>query len=164
MAGCIELVVGATRKVSSSPSVARATNGVLLMTTGRAAIHQLAIEVNLIVKRGKLLRAWEGRSESRPCAQSSSAPYAFKKNARDQLADWCAGWYRSSMATAKKVTVELPTELLQRAQEFTGQGVTSTIRRGLELLAASRAYDELLKLKGKVKISVDMRAQREDRS
>jgi hypothetical protein len=90
--------------------------------------------------------------------------YAFKKNTRDQLVRWCAGWYRSSMATAKKVTVELPTELLQRAQEFTGQGVTSTIRRGLELLAASRAYDELLKLKGKVKISVDMQALREDRS
>lgn len=68
------------------------------------------------------------------------------------------------MNAARKVTVELPDDLLRRAQESTGQGVEATIRRGLELVAASQAYDELLKLKGKVEFSVDWRELREDRS
>ena len=68
------------------------------------------------------------------------------------------------MNTARKVTVELPDDLLRRAQESTGQGVEATIRRGLELVAASQAYEELLKLKGKVEFSVDWRELREDRS
>jgi len=68
------------------------------------------------------------------------------------------------MNTARKVTVELPDDLLRRAQESTGQGVEATIRRGLELVAASQAYDEILKLKGKVEFSVDWRELREDRS
>ena len=49
-------------------------------------------------------------------------------------------------------------------REVLGQGVEATIRRGLELVAASQAYDELLKLKGKVEFSVDWRELREDRS
>jgi hypothetical protein len=68
------------------------------------------------------------------------------------------------MNTARKVTVEVPDDLLRRAQESTGQGVEATIRRGLELVAASQAYEELLKLKGKVEFSVDWRELREDRS
>jgi len=42
-----------------------------------------------------------------------------------------------------KVTVELPRELLDRAQSSTGEGITSTIRRGLELVAAGRAQEQL---------------------
>ena len=68
------------------------------------------------------------------------------------------------MSTARKVTVELPDDLLLRAQKSTGEGLEATIRKGLELVAASRAYDELLSLKGKVELSVDWRELREDRS
>lgn len=67
------------------------------------------------------------------------------------------------MATARKVTVELPTELLRRAQKSTGEGVTATIRKGLELVAASRAYDDLRRLKGRVSFSVDWKELRKDR-
>ena len=66
------------------------------------------------------------------------------------------------MATTK-VTVELPADLLERARKSTGEGITSTIRRGLELVAASRAQEELKALRGKVKLSLDLAMSRSDR-
>jgi hypothetical protein len=63
----------------------------------------------------------------------------------------------------RKVTVELSRELLRKAQRTTGAGLTATIRRGLELVAAGRAYEELLRLKGKVPLSIDLDDLREDR-
>jgi len=67
------------------------------------------------------------------------------------------------MPDARKVTVELPAELLERAQDATGQGITATIRRGLQLVAARRAYEKLRKLRGRVVFSIDLEALREDR-
>jgi hypothetical protein len=68
------------------------------------------------------------------------------------------------MGAARKVTVEIPDELLRKAQRSTGEGVTATIRRGLELVAAGRAYDDLRRLRGRVKFSVDWKRLRRDRT
>ena len=68
------------------------------------------------------------------------------------------------MSTPKKVTVEVPADLLRRAQKSTGEGITGTIRKGLELVAASRSYEELRRLRGRVAFSIDLRKLREDRS
>ena len=67
------------------------------------------------------------------------------------------------MSAVRKVTVELPADLLRRAQKSSGEGVTSTIRRGLELVAAGRAYRDLRKLKGRVAFSVHLDDLRDDR-
>ena len=67
------------------------------------------------------------------------------------------------MSGARKVTVELPADLLRRAQKSTGDGITSTIRRGLELVAAGEAYRDLRRLKGKVSLSIDLDTLRDDR-
>jgi hypothetical protein len=67
------------------------------------------------------------------------------------------------MESTRKVTVELPDELLRRAQRTTGAGITATIRRGLELVAAGRAYEELRQLRGKVALSINLEKLREDR-
>jgi hypothetical protein len=67
------------------------------------------------------------------------------------------------MRSARKVTVEVPTELLRKAQESSGEGVTATLRKGLELVAASRAQEGLRRLRGRVKLSIDLRALRADR-
>ncbi len=72
-------------------------------------------------------------------------------------------WYPHCMHACRKVTVELPEELLRRAQESTGEGVTATIRHGLELVAARRAADELRRLRGTVRFSVPTSVLREDR-
>lgn len=60
--------------------------------------------------------------------------------------------------------MELPVDLVRRAQDSTGEGLTATIRKGLELVAAGRAADELRQLRGKVKFSIDWRELREDRA
>ncbi len=62
-----------------------------------------------------------------------------------------------------KVTVELPADLLERARRSTGEGITATIRRGLELVASTRAQEQLRGLRGRVKFSIDLAAIRADR-
>lgn len=64
---------------------------------------------------------------------------------------------------AKKITIHVDGLLLRRAQRCTGEGVTATIRRGLELVAAGEAYDRLRALRGKVSFSVGLKTLREDR-
>jgi len=66
------------------------------------------------------------------------------------------------MTRNRKITLELPEDLLKKAQECTGEGVTATVRRGLELLATSKAYAELQKLRGTVKFSVKLKDLRDD--
>jgi len=67
------------------------------------------------------------------------------------------------MATARKITVEIPDELLEKAQRASGTGITQTVRTGLQLLAASQAYDRLLQLRGKVRFTRTAAELRADR-
>ena len=64
---------------------------------------------------------------------------------------------------AQKVTVEVPRDLLRRARKATGRGPTATIREGLELVAASRAYEGIRRWRGRIKLAVDLTRLREDR-
>lgn len=59
----------------------------------------------------------------------------------------------SIMQNAKKITVEVPEDLLRSAQVQTGKGISETVRRALELLAAAQYYKELREMKGKIKFS-----------
>jgi hypothetical protein len=67
------------------------------------------------------------------------------------------------MAQVRKITVDVPEELLRRAQKATGEGITATIRSGLKLVAARDAYAALRALRGRVQFSVDWRELRKDR-
>ena len=53
----------------------------------------------------------------------------------------------------RKITVEIPPELLDKAQEVSGTGITQTVRTGLQLVAASNTYAKLRALRGKVLLS-----------
>jgi hypothetical protein len=67
------------------------------------------------------------------------------------------------METARKITVEVPPALLERAQQASGSGITQTVRTGLQLVAASQAYSRLRRLRGKVRFSrtlADLKADR----
>ena len=57
------------------------------------------------------------------------------------------------METPRKITVEIPPDLLAKAQRATGSGITQTVRTGLQLVAASEAYARLRQLRGKVRFS-----------
>jgi len=63
----------------------------------------------------------------------------------------------------RKITIEVPADLLEKAQQATGAGITQTIRTGLQLAAASQAYDRLLELQGKVKFSLTWQELKDDR-
>ena len=63
----------------------------------------------------------------------------------------------------RKITVEIPEALLERALASSREGITGTVRRGLTLVAAGRAYDELRRLRGKLRFGIDLEALREDR-
>jgi hypothetical protein len=68
-----------------------------------------------------------------------------------------------SMGTSRKITVEVPGELLKKAQEASGTGITQTIRTGLQLVAASRTYARLRQLRGKVRFSRTWQELKTDR-
>lgn len=70
---------------------------------------------------------------------------------------------RGTMETARKITVEVPAELLKKAQEASGAGVTQTVRSGLQLVAASQAYARLLRLRGKVRFTRSVEELKTDR-
>jgi hypothetical protein len=57
------------------------------------------------------------------------------------------------MERARKITVEIPPELLEKAQQASGTGITQTVRTGLQLVAASQTYAKLRGLRGKVHFS-----------
>lgn len=63
----------------------------------------------------------------------------------------------------QKVTAHLDKNLLRKARRQTGKGVTATPRHGLELVAASQAYERLYALRGKVRFSIDLKELRKDR-
>jgi hypothetical protein len=67
------------------------------------------------------------------------------------------------MAKARKITVEVPSELLEKAQRASGSGVTQTVRAGLQLMAASEAYARLLQFRGKVRFSRSSEELKDDR-
>jgi hypothetical protein len=69
----------------------------------------------------------------------------------------------TGMDETRKITVEVPEAMLALAQDYTGAGVTETVREGLKRLAGARAQLELRKLRGSFKFSVDLNALREDR-
>lgn len=67
------------------------------------------------------------------------------------------------MEGPRKITVEVPPDLLEKAQQAVGGGVTETVRTGLMLLAASRTYEQLRKLRGKVRFSRSLAELKTDR-
>jgi len=65
--------------------------------------------------------------------------------------------------TARKITVEVPPELLEKAQRASGGGITQTVRTGLQLVAASQAYARLRQLRGKVRFTRTLAELKADR-
>ena len=54
------------------------------------------------------------------------------------------------MKPARKITVHVPEDLLEKARRSTGRGITETVRQGLRLVAASETYASLRELRGKM--------------
>lgn len=67
------------------------------------------------------------------------------------------------MAAAKRITANLPGDLLEEAMATTGKGITETLVEGLRLVKRSRAFDRAMRLRGKVRLTVDLEESRERR-
>jgi hypothetical protein len=65
--------------------------------------------------------------------------------------------------TARKITVEAPPELLEKAQHATGAGITQTVRTSLQVVAGSQAYTRLRQLRGKVRFTLTSGELKADR-
>jgi hypothetical protein len=70
------------------------------------------------------------------------------------------------MAKAKrklrKVTVQLPDDLIRRATRASKRGLTPTLREALEVFAAREAFDHLRSLKGQFEFGMPLQELRED--
>lgn len=67
------------------------------------------------------------------------------------------------MAATQKITLEVPRDLLQKAQRTTGAGISETVREGLRRLAAADAYERLLQSEGKWKLGMSWQELKDDR-
>ena len=61
----------------------------------------------------------------------------------------------------KRITANLPTELLDEASKITGKGITETLTEGLMLIRGRRAFEKALALRGKIHLDLDMDELRE---
>ncbi|MCK6556899.1 hypothetical protein L6Q96_20335 [Candidatus Binatia bacterium] len=60
----------------------------------------------------------------------------------------------------RKVTVNLPAEVLENATKLTGKGITPTIVEGLQELERRAKRSALRALKGKVRVGLDLEETR----
>ena len=65
------------------------------------------------------------------------------------------------MNQVKRITANLPRDLLEDAIRASGKGITETLIEGLELVRLSAAYEKAMALKGKVHLDVDLEVSRE---
>jgi hypothetical protein len=65
------------------------------------------------------------------------------------------------MARTKRITANLPRDLLEEATKASGKGVTATLIEGLEMVRRSAAYEKAMALKGKIRLDIDLEVSRE---
>ena len=66
----------------------------------------------------------------------------------------------ADMSAAKKITVNVPSDVLATATRITGKGVTDTIIEGLYELKKREQRSALRRLRGKVRFELDLEATR----
>jgi hypothetical protein len=58
------------------------------------------------------------------------------------------------MGELRKITLNLPAELIDGVMADSGKGLTETIREALEAKRAAAAYDRMMALRGKVEFGI----------
>jgi hypothetical protein len=65
------------------------------------------------------------------------------------------------MVQSRRITANLPDDLLQDAMKVTRSGITDTLVEGLRLIRRARAYEKAMALRGKLRLDIDLKASRE---
>lgn len=60
------------------------------------------------------------------------------------------------MNKTRRITANLPEDLLRVAQEVTGSGITETLVEGLEQVRRRRFYEKAMALRGKINLDIDI--------
>lgn len=66
------------------------------------------------------------------------------------------------MSEMRKITVEVPDELIASIQADSKKGLTETVREALEMLRQWQVQNQARKLRGKIKFGLDLMKLRED--
>jgi hypothetical protein len=66
-------------------------------------------------------------------------------------------------AKTRRITANLPEDVLEDAMGITGKGITETLVEGLRLVRAARGYEKAMALRGKIRLNVDLEESRERR-
>ena len=66
-----------------------------------------------------------------------------------------------NMTNPRRITANLPKDLLADAMKVTGKGITETLVEGLRQVRRRRAYEKAMALRGKIKLDVDLEGARE---
>lgn len=61
----------------------------------------------------------------------------------------------------RRVTANLPADLLKEACEVSGAGVTETLTQGLALVKRGAALGKASRLRGRLKLDIDLQISRE---
>jgi hypothetical protein len=69
----------------------------------------------------------------------------------------------SIFVMTRRITANLPEELLQEAMEVTGKGITDTLIEGLRRVRRMRAFTKAQALRGKITLKIDVEESRERR-
>ena len=64
--------------------------------------------------------------------------------------------YAHRMGQVRKITANIPEDILENAQRVTGKGVTSTLVEGLKALDRNARLSALRRLRGKVAFDLDL--------
>ena len=67
------------------------------------------------------------------------------------------------MSRPRRITANLPEDLLGDAMKVTQKGITETLVEGLRLVRRSRGYEKAVALRGKLHLHVDLETSRERR-
>ena len=67
------------------------------------------------------------------------------------------------MRGLRRITANLPDDLLEEAMEACGKGITETLTEGLRLVKRARAHRKAMQLKGKIQLDIDLEGSRERR-
>jgi hypothetical protein len=65
------------------------------------------------------------------------------------------------MVKTRRITANLPGDLLSDAMRVTGEGITGTLVTGLRLVRRARAYEKALAMRGTLKLDIDLDESRE---
>ena len=65
------------------------------------------------------------------------------------------------MNRTRRITANLPEDLVHEATQITQRGITETLIEGLKLVKRSSAFEKAQALKGKLKLKIDLTHSRE---